>query len=512
MAVKGMLGGAVNSCSDYHSAVVEGVRFQPFLAAVYMAYSEHRPLVLSPDGVWITIAQGVAHHMAVHGERLRERFVAHQGKKTLTFECDGWVLESPENPWAEAFGSWSGQIRDHVGARTHDLLRCDFSTTGPVEQAVSDVVMMDIFQKYFHFEAVCVCGIPSVTLEGTPGDWERLCEKAKGLSVFDMDWWLEHLVPICEQFARASRGDVDLAHWRGICKLREEYGGNIINGWIAKLFPYLLEYSRGPCNQRNPIFETGEGFQTLVAPSGLSSVPFTFKNKSGEKRLMQAIGGLIGISQDAKTLALRPKAGWAICGASSTDAIMERLAAEHTVYLAETETGIARNHFSSLGDCLPPDLGRFHSEFAGGAVLFANSSVTFYRILSQARMSPLDWGEDESGTKSLGPDFRTWHRLVDLADGSFLAINLETDRYELNPDKNTSGEAEECFSPICHCRLSSIGKAGKNPVVAFSFSELLQRLLDSGGKVFWRETGFKAYGDADEFIRRESKTPPKKRK
>ena len=48
---------------------------QPLLAAVYAAFSQHRPLVLTPDAVWITIAQGVAHQMAIHGERLRPGFV-----------------------------------------------------------------------------------------------------------------------------------------------------------------------------------------------------------------------------------------------------------------------------------------------------------------------------------------------------------------------------------------------------------------------------------------------------
>src|SRR5690348_2471231 len=81
--VKEMLSGPINSCSDYHSNVVAKVHFQPLLAAVYMAYSQHRPLVLTPDAVWITIIQGVAQHMAVNAERLRDRFVSHPGKETL---------------------------------------------------------------------------------------------------------------------------------------------------------------------------------------------------------------------------------------------------------------------------------------------------------------------------------------------------------------------------------------------------------------------------------------------
>jgi hypothetical protein len=511
VAVKQMLSGPINSCSDYHSMVIANVHFQPLLAAVYMAYSQHRPLVLTPDAVWITITQGVAHHMAVNAERRRDRFVSHQGKETLTFTCEGWVLESPENPWPEAFRSWSSQIRGYVGPRTHDVLRCDFSTTGPVEQAVSDIVMMDIFQQYFHYEAYSVCGIPSITLEGTPTDWQRLCEKAQGLRVFDMDWWLEHLLPICDQLARASRGDVDREHWQNICKLRKDYGGDIINGWIARLFPYLLQYIKGPCNRRNPIFETGEGFQTLFAPSGLSCVPFTFiKGETGEERLMQAVGGLLGISQDAETLALRPKLGWAIREASKLDALMARLSSEHTTRPEDAAPPDDKTRAESRRDYLPPDLGRFYTDFPGGVSLFGSPSDAPYRVLSRKRMKSLDWREEPEIGNSRGPDGRTWHRLVDLADGSFLAIDLDMNRYRFNPDRKADWDVGKYFSPICHCRLETIGTAGANPVIAYSFSELLQRVLDSRGKLFWLEPGFKSYGDADQFIRRESTQRTKK--
>ncbi|MDB5323359.1 MAG: hypothetical protein JWN40_4990 [Phycisphaerales bacterium] len=158
-AVKRMLGSAIESCGDYHSSVVKDVDYQALLAAVYLAFSEHRPLVLSPDAVWVTIAQGIAHHMAIHGERLRGRFVAHAGKLELECNVAAWVAGSPENPWPEAFASWAGQIRAHVGAEMHDLLVCDFGTTGPVERAVSQIVMMDIFERYFHYVVVCICGI-----------------------------------------------------------------------------------------------------------------------------------------------------------------------------------------------------------------------------------------------------------------------------------------------------------------------------------------------------------------
>ena len=132
------LGTPIESCCDYHINVCAGLDYHPLLAAVYTAYSLHRPLILSPDAVWLTIAQGLAHHMAVEGERLRERFVAHHGRLELVFTCREWIAGTPENPWSEAFESWANQIRDHVGDTLHDALMCDFSTTTPAARGKSD--------------------------------------------------------------------------------------------------------------------------------------------------------------------------------------------------------------------------------------------------------------------------------------------------------------------------------------------------------------------------------------
>jgi hypothetical protein len=502
-AVKGLLGD-IESCCDYHGTVIQGVHYQPLLAAVYTAFSQHRPLMLTPDAVWITIAQGVAQHMTLHGERLRPRFVVHQGRLDLVSVCSGWVEGSPENPWPEAFASWTGQIRDHVGPAVHDALVCDFSTTGAVERAASQIVMMDVFERYFHYLEYCICGIPAITLAGTPGDWQHLAEKAAGLAVFDLDWWLAHLLPICQQFVRASRGDVDLAHWQGICKLRHAYGGDVINGWVAMLFPYLRAFLGGPCNRRNPIFDTGAGFQTLVAPPGVSRVPFTWKNEqTGRQRHMEAIGGLVGVAQDPSTLALQPKVGWAVREANPMDVLLSRLAAEHTTFPG-AKLGSAHPRGWPLGAGLSADLAQFYHA-TDGAALFGRGEAALCRIVPAGDIEPLDWGEvpDPNGGYSRGPGDRTWYRFAELADRTWLAINLDPHRRDPRPRGVGPGQYDWLFSPICRCSASTVGQPGQNPVVALSFTELLQRLLDGGGQPCWSDPQFVSYGDAEQYTRRD---------
>jgi hypothetical protein len=50
-----------------------GSRCHPLLEAVHVAFSQHRPLSLSPDAIWLVIAQGFGHHVAENAEILRGR-------------------------------------------------------------------------------------------------------------------------------------------------------------------------------------------------------------------------------------------------------------------------------------------------------------------------------------------------------------------------------------------------------------------------------------------------------
>ena len=341
---------------------------------------------------------------------------------------------SPENPWAEAFSGWSHQIGRHVGKPLHDLLVADFSTTGPVERAVSEVVMMDIFERYFHYVALCVCGIPSVTLEGTVADWERLEQKVEGLARFDLDWWLEHLRPICRQFVLAAKGQPDISHWQNICKLQSDYGGDVVNGWIARLFPYLRSFTNGPVRTKNPIFENGKGFQTAFAPSGLSRVPFTWSielpGSTPLKYAMEGIGGFVGITQDPATKALRPMVGWAVAESSSIETAIDRVRRYHqTAPKAPDSPRTWRYRRLKSGDevCrtnLPEDMAAFYDATDGATVNDSQVQLQF-SILPLGELLPQTATAHRIGGES---DFNDrpfpWARFCQFSDGSSLIIAL----------------------------------------------------------------------------------------
>ena len=94
-----------------------------------------------------------------------------------------------------------------------------FSTTGPVERAAAEVVLLDAMQSYFEYEVRTMCGIPTITLEGTHEDWKALAERVQGFKAVGLGSWLKVLAPILRQFVRASQGNVDPTFWRSLYKL-----------------------------------------------------------------------------------------------------------------------------------------------------------------------------------------------------------------------------------------------------------------------------------------------------
>ncbi len=321
----------VEACSSYHGRLVADVEFHPVIAAIDRAFADHRPLILSPDIVWLLIAQGFANHVNANAEELRPKLVEHQGKATITVRRDDFIKGSLENPWPEVFGEFSSQIREHVGIATHDLLVPSFSTTSAVERAAAEVVLMASMRSYFSYELQTACGIPQIALEGTMDDWELLAERTRRLGEFGLDLWTATLAPILNEFVAAARGHVNTQFWQSIYKLEGGSGGPFCTGWITAFFPYLKNRHTGEATQKNPWLEKGGGeLQNLLYPredknldpfrhrpttesfpSGLARAPFRWQYLE-QSFDMEFLGGFVGVRQDAETLRLRPEIGWAV--------------------------------------------------------------------------------------------------------------------------------------------------------------------------------------------------------
>jgi Domain of unknown function (DUF4419) len=209
-----------------------------FVKAVHDAFYDHLPLVIRPDDVWFCIAQGFAAHVRETSEHLRSRFVAHAGKKTLRVERGDFEL-GRENPWPEAFAVFSAEIGEHVG-KLKDLISARFSTSTAMEVAAFDVCLMDTFQGYFEYELLAGCGIPEITLLGTPQDWASMIPRVERLGEFGLDNWRAALVPVLKKIADTAAGNVDKDFWRSFFRYESASGPDEVTGWILTLFPYLV--------------------------------------------------------------------------------------------------------------------------------------------------------------------------------------------------------------------------------------------------------------------------------
>jgi len=325
----------IESCSQYRGQLVAFVQFHPVVAAIHMAFDDHRPLCLSPDMIWLLIGQGLANHINVNAEQLRSQFVKHEGKVKIEVRRDDFVKGSPENPWSEVFGEFSKAIRQHIGDATHNLLVPTFSTTGLVEKTAAEIVLLDAMQSYFEYELHTFCGIPKIKLEGTVADWQELLKRTKGLAQFGLHWWINPLIPILEQFITAVEGKPDRRFWQSMYKLDDESGGPLITGWITAFFPYLQDRKTGKVSHQNHWLikggrqlqellysfeydsdQFGYGFTTEEFPSGLAKAPFLWQYLTSSYN-MEFLGGFVGVRQDPNDLFLRPEIGWAVREATS---------------------------------------------------------------------------------------------------------------------------------------------------------------------------------------------------
>jgi hypothetical protein len=329
--------------------VLEPDGVHPLLSAVGRAFAEHRPLVLSPDAVWLTIAAGIAQHVRLNAEELRPRLVSHAGRKRLTVSVDGPMPADPGS-WADIVEEFTkllaAEIRDPVD------FECDFSTSTNVERTAGRIVLMDAYSPYFSYWLRVICGIPEITLTGTPEDWRKIRDRVGMLAGLGLETWCRSLAPITSQFVRAAEGDVDVAFWRRIYNPADAYGGDVITGWAARLYPYLER--GGTASTPNPLLDlpidqprdltspghmgySGPGIRSDDLPATLSKVIVNVHDvASGNIQAVALWAGLAGVTQDDGG-ALRPVANWHLAqAAADIGEVIDRLVALEQVTLPES--------------------------------------------------------------------------------------------------------------------------------------------------------------------------------
>ena len=287
-------------------------------SCIVNAYRDHRPLVLSPDMIWITICQGFARYMSAHSEEVRPLLVDHEGKMTLQMQ-----IKSPMQPesfdWPKSVDYFSDEIRQNTKNDIVETITANFSTTDQTSRIASEITLMDCVKDYFDYEIFyAACGIPYITITGTADDWRLVLEKTTQLSQFGLQKWVSKLEPVLNQFIRAAEGKPSRHFWRCIvqyiavdefrapgCAPGDDTPITEIDGWILKLFP-----------DENGKVKSSLPWTKNMPPSQVC-VPFKYKEidftGAVTKELdMEFIAGIFGFTVNKITGAFTPKIGWAV--------------------------------------------------------------------------------------------------------------------------------------------------------------------------------------------------------
>ena len=279
--------------------------------------------------MWVLVSQGFARYVNAHSEQMRYQLVSHDDKMDLVVQSEKDLL-SEDADWEKLMSDFTAQINDNTKGDIAQTITADFSTTGVTERITSQITLMETMKSYFDYVVHYIaCGIPTITLTGTPQDWQKVVEKTQQLEKYGVGDWTKNLIPILTEFVNASEGKPNQAFWQKMVKKHRPnklQGGGCssghpteLDGWILKFFPDEngKTLDQVPHTHKMPSERVYVDFKyQIISPADgtvLSETP------------LQLVAGFIGADVDLKTGAMKPKMGWVVRQMEGSDSIVKRL-------------------------------------------------------------------------------------------------------------------------------------------------------------------------------------------
>ena len=297
----------------------------PLLYGFYKAHSNHYPIRIKPDDIWLLILQSFSNHVNINSEELRNLFVDFEGKKTLTVKYLLSDISEVDRKVLEDFSvQINNQMEKFLGKQLVDILTANFSTSNYDSILISKISIMGAFKKYFDYKMLlCGCGIPYIILEGTAEDYRKILEKTKYLSKYDFSWYTDKIMPHIQKMIDAKENKIDIDYFKDFIQKKEEteikYGPSGMNkyevqvdyicGWILDFFAYIKydnDYKRFSSKEKLKV----ENFESLLKQ--MLIVPFTIEDLVHNKTyLMKYKVGFVGCDQNDKNEVF-PVQGWIV--------------------------------------------------------------------------------------------------------------------------------------------------------------------------------------------------------
>lgn len=305
--------------SSFHNETLGYVGSDVLYKCMINAFADHRQLILSPDMIWLVLCQAFSHHIKLNHKKYRSRIVNHQRLKALKVVTSIDLFDKNAD-WTNVLNGFYDEIDKNTKNNFASIIKSDFSTTSINERIASIITLMDITKHFFTFEALfMICGIPKITLEGKPEDWEKILSKLKLFDQFGLNQWALELKPIIQEFINTAKGSPDLYFWRTMIKRDHawllkgptcSYSSNPtkLDGWFSKLFPFAYDGSE----TKESYYELSERLSEIV------NVDFKYTRinpltMATETFNLELFSGFVGVEENPETKAIRPKIGWMVC-------------------------------------------------------------------------------------------------------------------------------------------------------------------------------------------------------
>ena len=307
------------------------------LQGFYSAYENHLPLRLTPDIIWLLIVQGFAQHVNFNAEKLRDKFVNFENKKTLEVIISKYhsYKQMKSEDYENLFEKLTEQVKSYVGEELINTLDFNFSTSNKITKIVGYTSIMSAMKKYFHFIGNChMCNFPYIILEGSLEDWENILKKVKELEKYDLKEWTELLEDILKEIIETKKGKINKDFWKRILfpdKADEkiEIGMSYkyktiqvdgIYGWLLYFFPY---FNNGEFRYDYEEFKYAPRLKTKdlwKLPDRLLKTPLLMKSDDEGKTDMIIYSGFLGMNVDKeKDNLATPEIGWFVKEKSNDD-------------------------------------------------------------------------------------------------------------------------------------------------------------------------------------------------
>ena len=311
----------------YYSSIplsenIKTFKDHPVLFGYYKAWVDHCPISISPNIIWQLILNAITKYIDKNPNELRRYFVNFEGSKRIITVDRSYIniKDATKEVWEGVIDEFSSKIKENLKNYIYDNIILNFSTNTKELLLVQKISSMAMFSKYFEYRTLFheICGFPYIELEGSLEDWELILDKIKTFKKIGLEKWIKNIEEILEKIIDSKKGKIDISFWKNLimyrddcCKMCGEPDPLIsFSGWITNFFPFD--------NKGNYYFNSEIKIYNVKKSDQMSEIvvtPLKLRLVDIYRDIdLNIYSGVLGISQDPKTLCIKPEIGFLITG------------------------------------------------------------------------------------------------------------------------------------------------------------------------------------------------------